>query len=76
VRGAEGTAVARPGRSSDNAWSEGSKNYFRNVEAEGSNAHPVPTYRRSGQSLTLTRRISQGLSSYFGESTTTGGRPS
>jgi hypothetical protein len=37
VRGAEGIAAVRPGRASDNAWSEGSKNYIRNVEAVGSN---------------------------------------
>jgi hypothetical protein len=37
VRGAEGTAVVLPGRSSKRTWSEGLKNYIRNVEAEGSN---------------------------------------
>src|ERR1700722_19324721 len=37
VRGAEGIAAVRPGRSSESAWSEGSKNYIRNVEPVGSN---------------------------------------
>jgi hypothetical protein len=37
VRGAEGTPDVQPGRSSGSSWSEGSKNYFRNVEAVGSN---------------------------------------
>jgi hypothetical protein len=37
VRGAEGIAVVRPGSPSDSTWSEGSKNYIRNVEEEGSN---------------------------------------
>ena len=37
MRGAEGTAAVLPGGSSDTTWSEGSKNYFRNVEAVGSN---------------------------------------
>jgi hypothetical protein len=36
VRGAEGTPDVQPGRSSGSSWSEGSKNYFRNVEAVGS----------------------------------------
>ena len=37
MRGAEGTPAVQPGSSSDSSWSEGSKNYIRNVEAEGSN---------------------------------------
>jgi hypothetical protein len=37
VRGAEGITGARPGKSSDSTWLEGSKNYIRNVEAVGSN---------------------------------------
>ena len=37
MRGAEVTKAARPGRTSNSTWSEGSKNYIRNVEAEGSN---------------------------------------
>jgi hypothetical protein len=36
VRGAEALTTVRPGRSPDSAWSEGSKNYIRNVEAVGS----------------------------------------
>jgi hypothetical protein len=37
VRGAEGIGAVRPGRTLDRSWSEGSKNYIRNVEAVGSN---------------------------------------
>jgi hypothetical protein len=37
VRDAEGTEAVRPGRSSDRTWSQGVKNYIRNVEAVGSN---------------------------------------
>ena len=37
VRGAEGPRAARPGGTSNSPWSEGSKNYIRNVEAVGSN---------------------------------------
>jgi hypothetical protein len=37
VRGAEGIATVRPGRSLNRTCSDGSKNYIRNVEAEGSN---------------------------------------
>jgi hypothetical protein len=49
VRGAEGIAAVRPGRASDNAWSEGSKNYIRNVEAVGSN--PITSTKGPGQGL-------------------------
>jgi hypothetical protein len=37
VRDAEGTSAVRPGVTPGSAWSEGSKNYIRNVEAVGSN---------------------------------------
>ena len=37
MRGAEGRTMLRPGGSLKNTSSEGSKNYIRNVEAEGSN---------------------------------------
>jgi hypothetical protein len=48
VRGAEGIAAVRPGRTLDRTWSEGSKNYVRNVEAVGSN--PITSTKGPGQS--------------------------
>ena len=49
MRSAEGTFVARLGRSSKRTWSEGSKNYIRNVEAVGSN--PITSTESPGQGL-------------------------
>ena len=46
MRGAEVTKAARPGRTSNSTWSEGSKNYIRNVEAVGSN--PITSTDKSG----------------------------
>ena len=46
MRGVEGIAAVRPGRSSDSTWSEGSKNYIRNVEAVGSN--PITSTKSPG----------------------------
>jgi hypothetical protein len=37
VRDPDGKTRRRPGRSLNSTWSEGSKNYIRNVEAVGSN---------------------------------------
>jgi hypothetical protein len=55
MRGAEGIAAGLPGRSSESTWSEGSKNYIRNVEAEGSNpftsTKESPGHRADGGSL-------------------------
>ena len=36
MRQPEGTETLLPGKSSERAWSEGSKNYIRNAEDEGS----------------------------------------
>jgi hypothetical protein len=47
VRGAEGRSAVGPGRSSNRAWSEGPKNYIRNVEAVGSN--PITSTKSPGQ---------------------------
>ena len=49
MRGAEGIATVRPGRSSKSTRSEGSKNYIRNVEAVGSN--PITSTKSPGQWL-------------------------
>ena len=49
MRGSEGIAAVRPGTSSRSTWSEGSKNYIRNVEAVGSN--PITSTESPGQGL-------------------------
>ena len=49
MRGAEGRSAVGPGRSSNRAWSEGPKNYIRNVEAEGSS--PFTSTKSPGQRL-------------------------
>jgi hypothetical protein len=63
VRGAEGTPDVQPGRSSGSSWSEGSKNYFRNVEAVGSN--PITSTKGPGQRPKVGSPTGTGESSVF-----------